>query len=215
MGKEQKKRTKINWEPIEGEYRAGTYSDAELARRHGCSRTAIQKRVAKEGWKRDLARQVRDATNSKMLKIDAGVADCVATCNVQETIDKASDTRASVQVCHRKDIRNGREIVAILSSQLRETALEREQINESIDAETESGDGKIDHRKRAQMKRAVALPANAATARDLTTALKNLVALERQAFNIDASASETTDPIADILTEVAKRKQSLVNEGDQ
>lgn len=42
------------------------------------------------------------------------------------------------------------------------------------------------------MRRAVALPANATTMRDLSNAMQTLVKLERQAFSLDDTAQEDT-----------------------
>jgi hypothetical protein len=42
----------IDWMALETTYRAGKASNRELARRFGCSETAIRKRALKEGWTR-------------------------------------------------------------------------------------------------------------------------------------------------------------------
>src|SRR5260363_418861 len=43
----------IDWESIRAEYEAGC-NQSECSRRHGVSRTAIQKRIEKEGWTQDV-----------------------------------------------------------------------------------------------------------------------------------------------------------------
>lgn len=45
-------RSTANWSAIEREYRAGKLSVSKIAQKHGISHTAINKRAAKEGWKR-------------------------------------------------------------------------------------------------------------------------------------------------------------------
>lgn len=126
------KNTKYDWDAIWREYTTGQFSDSELARRHGCSRAAIQKRVKKEKWERDNSQQVRTLANAKMVHEDAvaahEVAPEVAGCNVRRQtsdpdkerseIELAAETRVTVLRDHRKDIKRLREIEAQLLDEL-------------------------------------------------------------------------------------------------
>lgn len=104
----KRKRREFDWELIHREWRTNQFSDAELSRRHGCSRAAIQKRRDKEGWVRDLSEDVRILSNAKLISEDAKVAGEVAGCNadgkVKSEVELAAETRVSVVRSHRKDI---------------------------------------------------------------------------------------------------------------
>ena len=73
--------------------------------------------------------------------------------------------------------------------QLVETAVNRESIENDIEEETK---GDETNQRRYRMIKAISLPTNAAVMRDLSTAMKNLVGMERQAFNLDELSSEET-----------------------
>ena len=75
-------------------------------------------------------------------------------------------------------------MVSVLMASLMDVAASRDKMQDLIIENTDAG------QKRSAMLRAVALPSHAATLRDLTTALKNLIPLERQAYNIDEKPPE-------------------------
>jgi hypothetical protein len=188
------KRKKINnpnqprydWQKIESEYRVGTYSDAELARRYGCSRGALQKHVKKGGWKKDLTKAVRTFVKSKLVAEDAkrakektgggskGVAGNNAkkrTATHDEEVELAADTRFQVQVLHRKDITALRELEASLIAELQgnPTKLYITQYQGDI-IQQEVG---LTAAERAQ------------AANNLANVQHKRIQLERQAYNLD------------------------------
>ena len=67
MDKPAKKKAAPDWEAIEREYRAGQLSVAEIARQHGISHTAVNKKVKADGWVRNLAKQVRDTISARLV----------------------------------------------------------------------------------------------------------------------------------------------------
>ena len=99
-------------------------------------------------------------------------------------IDAAVYTNVGTIETHRKDIKYARELVALLMAQLKDAAGSRDALQDLITENTDPG------AKRVAMLRAVALPVHASTLRDLSTALKNLIPLERQAYNIDEKPPE-------------------------
>ncbi len=211
---------RYDWDAINRDYRTGMFTDTELCRQYGCSRAALAKRIKRnpELWVRDQTDAVRQATNAKLIKVDAeqarvtkGLQSGVTDPNVGDAIDGAAETRVAVLRDHRQDIGNGRSLVNLLMGQLQEAAENRAEIEDGIEGET--GDDN-NPRRRNQMLRAVALPGHAGTLRDLTTAMKNLIGLERQAFNLDEKAGEASD-LESVLNEVASRNASLVKDDDE
>jgi len=91
-------RKQIDWENIRAEYEAGA-SQSDLSRRYSVSRTAIQKRIEKEGWTQD----VEPAIQRKVAEKVAGV---VAGCNPQKkaaALDAEASRRADVVQRHRDE----------------------------------------------------------------------------------------------------------------
>lgn len=87
-----------DWETIRAEYEAGA-SQSDLAKRHGVSRTAIQKRIRSESWMQDITGAINRLTEAK-------VAGVVAGCNPQkkaEAFDRAAEAKAAVIQRHKAE----------------------------------------------------------------------------------------------------------------
>jgi transposase-like protein len=91
------KRKTYDWEAIEREYRAGQLSISEIARQHGCSRGAIQKKANQRQWTRDLSEKVRRDIRARL------VAEEVAggTCHPDQAVEEAAKRGIQVVRDHR------------------------------------------------------------------------------------------------------------------
>lgn len=173
-----------DWEALEVDYRAGIASIRELARKYDVSDTAIRKKAKADGWERDLTEKVHERVRSKLVRAE------VRTLNAREPvrtdaeiIEAAAETAVQVVQIHRRDVRNGRTICAALFAELQDTSANREIIAESIESETQDDTSPT---RRNQMMKAISLPTRARAMLDLSAAMKNLVAVERQAFSLDS-----------------------------
>ena len=169
-------RTSADWEAIEREYRAGQLSVSEIGRLYGLSHTAIQKRAKRDSWTRDLAAKVRQEVSARL------VADPVASCNTREAVDNAATRAVQVIREHRADIGRGRTVCSLLLSELENATLKIDEIEDAIELETA---GDANSNRRQTMLKAVSLSNRCSSVIALSGALKNLVALERQSFNLD------------------------------
>jgi uncharacterized protein YjcR len=174
---------KTDWEALEVDYRAGIASIRELARKYDVSDTAIRKKAKADGWERDLTEKVHERVRSKLVRAE------VRTLNAREPgrteaeiIEAAAETAVQVVQIHRRDVRHGRLICAALFAELQDTSANREIIAESVDSETQDDSSPT---RRNQMMKAISLPTRARAMLDLSAAMKNLVAVERQAFNLN------------------------------
>lgn len=87
-----------DWEAIRAEYEAGA-SQADLSRRHGVSRKAIQKHIEAEGWMQDISGAIDRLT-------EARVAGVVAGCDPKKkakALSRAADARAAVILRHKEE----------------------------------------------------------------------------------------------------------------
>jgi hypothetical protein len=176
-------RSKSDWEAIEREYRVGQLSVVEIARQFDLSDAAIHKKAKQNGWKRDLTEKVKRLVREKLVREE--VEDPNAS--DEQVVDQASNREIKLRALHRKDIEKHRGIVQLLAGQLDDVAQSREDIETTIEKET---DGDKDTKRRNSMLKAVSLPTHAGVARDLSVALKNLIPLERQAYGIDNGSEE-------------------------
>lgn len=182
-----------DWQAIEREYRVGQLSLRALAEKHGTTASTISRRAAKFGWVQDASQEVRERTRAALLvtaEEGEGACNTVASARntpTREDIEVAVQTNLAVISRHRKDIGHGHRLVGLLFSQLEEAARHREEIEDEIEREC-SGDETT--ARRTRMLKTVSLPSHAGVIRDLSTALKNLIPLERQAYNLDEVSSE-------------------------
>lgn len=72
-------RRRIDWEAIERDYRTGKFTLRELEAKHVASYSEISRRAKREGWQKDLAAVIRQATNAALLADTATKAQSDAT----------------------------------------------------------------------------------------------------------------------------------------
>lgn len=103
---------------------------------------------------------------------------------------------------HRRDIRKATNLANLLMDDLLNTIQRREEIeNAIIDATDEDNNGM----RRASMLAAVALPSNSKTLFQLSSAMKNLQVLERQAFSLDEKEkTDDADEISKMMDELTQ-----------
>ena len=107
------RRSDIDWEPIERDYRAGKLSIVAVAKAHGVSRTQLNAKAKNEGWTRDLSEAIAERTKAKIAVIDvAQLVEQSATQSanqsaktIQSAIEQASDIAAGIIIKHRAGIR--------------------------------------------------------------------------------------------------------------
>lgn len=182
---EHMSKTPVDWIAVEDDYRTGQLSNVMLANKHGVSEGAIRKRAKQHGWVKDLTRKVQQAVRAELVRdqVRAPYA------RESEIIESAVATGVEVVREHRKDIRTGRSIIQMLFGELIDATNDRAEIEDAIDEECA---GDENDQRRQKMLKAVALPTRAGVIRDLSTAMKNVILLERQAFNLDEQSDDDT-----------------------
>jgi len=123
-------RRQFDWEAIEREYRAGQLSVAEIARQHGLSHTAINKRAKKDGWLRDLTERVRERVSAKLVSPE------VSEANAEVAVETAAARGVEIVLRHRKDIARLRELREALTTKAEALAPEVATLSQLSDAVT-------------------------------------------------------------------------------
>jgi hypothetical protein len=191
-----------DWEAIERAYRAGALSIRAIAERHGVSDTAIRKRAKAGNWERDLSEQVRKEVRNKLVRGEVRDDQPANPENDAEIIEEAAQEGATVVRSHRRDIRKATNLADLLMDDLLQTIRKREEIKDAIEDETREDKNGM---RRASMLAAVALPSNAKTLFQLSSAMKNLQILERQAFGLDDKDTPTdSDELSKLMDELSK-----------
>lgn len=180
-------RNNADWEAVRVDYCAGQMSIREIARKHDVAESYIRRRAKENGWERDLSGKVQERVRSKLVRTVERTPNAQEEVRTTkrtdaEIIEAAAETAVQVVQIHRRDVRHGRSICAALFAELQDTSANRELIAECIDSETQDD---LSPTRRNQMMKAISLPTRARAMLDLSAAMKNLVAVERQAFSLD------------------------------
>lgn len=189
MSQKADKKT-VDWESVEREYRAGQLSVVEIGRQFGVSHTAINKRAKKLNWHRDLSEKVRQEVSARLVSEQVSAETKADPIKAKEAIELAATRGVELVRQHRGGLDKLRKIAEKLATQLEADSDDIKEIEEAIEEET-SGDKNPERRNR--MLKAVSLGSRAGIARELSQVLKNLIPLERQAFNLDEKGSSDPD----------------------
>lgn len=148
--------SETDWERIECEYRAGVLSTREIAGAHGLSHTAINKRAKANDWVRDLSAKIRAKADALVSKAAVSTEVSISRLATErEVVDANAAQIAKIRGEHRADFLRARTLALKFLAELEEPEDD------------------------------LALPARVSTLKALTEALKNLVAMEREAYGID------------------------------
>lgn len=175
-----------DWESIEREYRAGQLSIRAIATAFGVSEGAIRKKAKASQWQRSLADLVRKAIRDTLVRAD-GTHEGTQQPREDdaEVIDTAAARGVELVRQHRRSLGRAQSIIEKLLAELERGTDNLDEIEAAIEAET--GDDQ-NGRRRNMMLKAVSLPQRAQTAAALSVTIKNVIPLERQAFNLQDEA---------------------------
>lgn len=175
-----------DWERIEQLYRAGVLSVREIAASCGVSHTAINKRAKTNGWDRDLKAKIQAKADSLVSKAEVSTqVSTEALATERGIVEANAQVIASIRIAHRTDIGRSRRLANKLLDELEGLTDNRdlfEQLGEMLRNEDDKGQ---DKRNDLYMK-VIDLPSRSKTMKELAETLKNLIALERQAYDVGA-----------------------------
>ncbi|ELY3731614.1 hypothetical protein ROM83_18790 [Cronobacter sakazakii] len=195
---------KPDWEAIESAYRAGLLSLREIASQHGISEGAIRKRAKRDDWSRDLNAKVKERADDLVRK--AEVRKKVRSENAlteRVLIEASAEVIASVRMEHRGDIRRAREITNMLFDELAAECTDvdaLEKLGEMMRCPDDKGRDKLNELYHS----IISMPERVKSAKALSEALKNLIGLERQAYDIGSTTpDDATQKLSDLMDELS------------
>lgn len=206
-----------DWERIEQLYRAGLLSVREIAATCGVSHTAINKRAKAGNWDRDLKAKIKAKADALVSKAEVSTKVSTETVATERVIVEANaQVIADIRMAHRTDIGRSRRLANKLLDELEGLTDNRdlfEQLGELLRAEDDNGQ---DKRNDLYMK-VIDLPARTKTMKELAETLKNLITLERQAYDLSNEGGGPAEPSAssssDDPIEAARVYQKLMSGG--
>lgn len=204
--------SKPDWEAIETAYRTGSQSVREIAAQFGISHAAISKRAKKESWDRDLQARIQAKADALVTKRE--VTKKVTTEKLvteRQIVEANAEVIANVRMEHRGDIRKARSLTNALLNELDAECSDfpaLEQLGELLRREDDKGMDKLND----LYHKIISLPGRVKAMKDLADSLKNLIALERQAYGLDNPDAGKNTPLKDKTDdELTRRIQELMN----
>lgn len=197
-----------DWEAIERAYRAGVLSVREIAAANEVSHTAINKRAKRDGWDRDLKAKIKAKADALVSKREVSTEVSSKQAETErEIIELNAEVIANIRMAHRGDISRSRRLTNKLLDELESLTDEQGTIKELIDqlkdGDHEDGEAMAD--VLALAKKMSALPARTKTMKELAETLKTLVALERQAYDLDVKqGGSEEDTLSKLMDELSK-----------
>ncbi|CNL53956.1 Uncharacterised protein [Yersinia intermedia] len=196
-----------DWEAIESAYRAGLMSLREIASQHSISEGAIRKRAKRDDWSRDLSAKIKERAEDLVRKEEVRKQVRTETTLTERVLIEASaEVIANVRMEHRGDIRRAREITNALFDELGAECADIESLRKLGELMLDPDENGRD-RLNEVYQSVIALPERVKAVKALSDAMKNLIGLERQAYNLDEVAKDPDDPLKKDLntTDIARR----------
>lgn len=204
--------SKPDWEAIETAYRTGSQSVREIAAQFGISHAAISKRAKKESWDRDLQARIQAKADALVTKRE--VTKKVTTEKLvteRQIVEANAEVIANVRMEHRGDIRRARTLTNSLLAELESECSDVDALNqlgELLRREDDKGTDKLND----LYHKIISLPGRVKAMKDLVDSLKNLIALERQAYSLDDPDAGKQSPIGDKSDDdLTRRIQELMH----
>lgn len=189
-----------DWEAIESAYRAGLLSTREIASQHGITHTAINKRAKRDGWPRDLKAKVKAKADQLVSRQEvSSKVSSEAMVSERVLIEATAEVIATVRMAHRGDIRKARAITNTLFDELATECADLsalEKLGELMYQPDDKGRDKLNEIYNA----VIGLPERVKAVKALSEALKNLIGLERQAYDMDAkTGDDDTQKLSELM----------------
>lgn len=178
------KKAAPDWEAVELDYRAGVMSLRELGTAHGVSHVAISKRAKARLWERDLSAKIRAKADSLVNRSMVTKEVTAGAAVTERAIIEANAERiAQVRGEHRSDIGRARALTVAMLVELESQTGNLPalvELGEILRSPNDVGADKLNDLYQAVL----SLPERTKTVKALSEALKNLVGMEREAYNI-------------------------------
>ena len=192
-------RKHVDWESVERDYSAGLLSLREIAAKYGVDESGIRYKAKRNGWTRDLSKKIEQRTEDKLRKdLLRSELRSENTISEKEIIEVNAQAIVNIKLAHRGDIRKSKNIVNALFDELELTTDNRElfeQLGELLRQESESGQDKLND----IYKKCISMSQRIDGVKKLTDALKTMIGLEREAYDITAAPTATDNAMSSFV----------------
>jgi hypothetical protein len=190
----------VDWPGLETAYRAGK-SFRLLAKEFGISSTRISQVAEENNWTRDLTAVIAEKTKFKLNAANLNTNLNGKKASEREVVEAAAEVQTNIVLAHRTDISRGRKLTMALFEEL-ELQTGNVELLKDLAAFMLQDGGDAQDKRNEVFNKVISLSSRSSTMKTLAESLKNLIALERQAFGIDDNKRPET-PYEEQLRELA------------
>jgi len=195
-------RKQVDWESVERDYSAGLLSLRELADKYGTKESTIRSRAKTQDWVRDLSKKINQKVEDISRKeLSRSTSRTEKNVSEKEIIEANAQAIVDIKLAHRGDIRKSKRIVNSLFDELELTTDNRElfeQLGELLRQESDSGQDKLND----IYKKCISMPQRIDGVKKLTDALKTMIGLEREAYDIQSTPTPIDNAVSSLLKAV-------------
>lgn len=186
-----------DWELIQNDYAAGIKTLRQIASEHGCTEGYVRKKAKAENWDRDLSARIKVRSES-IVRNSTQKAAVQAT--EREIIEAVATIHATILIKHRTRISKYQELCEALYAEVSGQTIAKEEFEKLGELMFEPDQNGID-RLNELYKKVIATPSRVDSTKKLSETLKNLIGLERQAWNMSDNANGDSDTKSSIFSE--------------
>jgi hypothetical protein len=179
----------------------GLLSLREIAAKYGVSPSLITRKKNEGEWPRDLTSKIQAKADSIITGVNTGGVNAGVNskkASEKEIINANAQAIVNIKLAHRGDIRKSKNIVNSLFDELEITTDNRElfeQLGEILRNESDSGQDKLND----IYKKVISMPQRIDGVKKLTDALKTMIGLEREAYDIQSAPTPTENAVTELL----------------
>lgn len=177
-------RKRVDWDSVERDYRTGKFTLRELADKHQANHATIGRRADREGWTKDLAEAIRQATNAKVIAETVKQQCDTAQQSATETVLVAAEINKDVILSHRKGLQAITNVKRTLLSQIEQAASLLPDLAEVIEMVRQPDDNGMDRANDA-LRKAMSRSALVDDLKKLADVDEKVRKGEREAFALD------------------------------
>lgn len=183
------RRTDIDWEAIERDYRTGKMTLRELEAKHGAPFSSISRRAKAEGWTQDLRHVIRQKASAELVA-EVAAQGTTQLCNdTAQAVQLAAQQAKAVMSAHRTRAHALAATALDLLGELGKAALLAQE--QELLAQILAGSGaepKDEAEARRVVSKALSLGGRASTVKLLTDSLAKVQEMERKAWDLEDDA---------------------------
>ncbi|MDR6857878.1 hypothetical protein [Variovorax guangxiensis] len=193
------RRSDIDWDAIEREYRLGQKSNKQLAAEHGVQPSSIGRRAERYGWIQDKADEVRSRAANILVQAAAADVPGNATPNAnpnatptEQQIKVAARVAADVVLGHRRGLTKLSRLRDSMLDEIEAQTVAIDMLARIVEVTREPDQNGIDKRNDL-LQRVISLPSRVESLKKLTEVDEKIRRGEREAFGITADEGASVE----------------------